>query len=44
MSDNKTLRSQQDVSRISLSEDYEVEYWTEKFGISEEKLREAVKA
>jgi hypothetical protein len=44
MADDKTLRSPQDASRISLSEDYEVRYWTQKFCISEERLREAVKA
>ena len=44
MADDKTLRSPQDASKISLSEDYEVAYWTKKFGVSAEKLREAVKA
>lgn len=44
MADDKTLRSPQDASKISLSEDYEVAYWTKKFGVSVEKLREAVKA
>ncbi|MBV1687815.1 DUF3606 domain-containing protein [Novosphingobium sp. G106] len=44
MSDNKTLRAPQDASRISLSEDYEVDYWTGKFGVSRDKLADAVKA
>ena len=44
MSDDKTLRAPQDAARISLSEDYEVEYWTGKFGISRDQLADAVKA
>ncbi len=44
MADDKTLRSPQDSSRIALGEDYEVEYWTKKFGVSREKLANAVKA
>ena len=44
MSDNKTLRAPQDASRIAMGEDYEVEYWTGKFGVSKEKLQEAVDA
>jgi hypothetical protein len=44
MADDKTLRSPQDASRIALSEDYEVDYWTRKFGISEQRLRDAVQA
>jgi hypothetical protein len=42
MADDKTLRSPQDRSRIAMGEDYEVRYWTEKFGVSHERLREAV--
>lgn len=44
MADDKTLRSPQDASKISLSEDYEVVYWTKKFGISADGLRDAVNA
>ena len=44
MSDNKTIRGPQDASRISLNEDYEVDYWAGKFGVSREKLAEAIKA
>ncbi|MDQ3052053.1 MAG: DUF3606 domain-containing protein [Bacteroidota bacterium] len=32
----------QDRSRISLSEKWEVNYWTESFGISKEELEQAV--
>jgi hypothetical protein len=42
MSDDKTKRSPQDSSRINLSEDYEVRYWTEALGISTDRLREVV--
>ncbi len=44
MADDKTLKSAQDRSRIALGEDYEVAYWTKKFGVSREKLQEAVDA
>jgi hypothetical protein len=43
MSDDQSKRGPQDRSRISLSEDYEVRYWSEKFGVSKERLAEAVK-
>lgn len=42
MSDDPTNRGGQDKQRISLSEDYEVRYWTDKFGVSREELRDAV--
>jgi hypothetical protein len=44
MSDNTTLRGPQDRSRIALGEDYEISYWTAKFGVSRDRLEEAVKA
>ncbi|MGE6695192.1 DUF3606 domain-containing protein [Sphingobium limneticum] len=44
MADDKTLRSPQDSSRIALGEDYEVEYWTKKFGVTRDELEKAVKA
>jgi hypothetical protein len=43
MSDDLTNRGEPDRSRIALGEEHEVRYWTKKFGISEEKLRSAVK-
>jgi len=42
MSDDKTNRGSQDRSRINLSEGYEVRYWTDALGISEERLRQLV--
>jgi hypothetical protein len=44
VADNKTLRGTQDSSRIAMGEDYEVEYWTEKFGVSRDALQKAVDA
>jgi hypothetical protein len=44
MADNKTLRAPQDSSRIAMGEDYEVQYWTDRFGVSRERLQEAVDA
>lgn len=42
MADNRTLRGPQDSSRIAMGEDYEVEYWTDKFGVSRDELQKAV--
>lgn len=42
MSDDKTNRAPQDASRINLSEDYEVQYWTNRFGVSKDRLRSTV--
>lgn len=44
MSDNKTLRTPQDSSRIAMGEDYEVRYWTNKFGVGRDELQRAVDA
>ena len=43
MADDRTLRGPQDRQRINLSEDYEVTYWSKKWGISREQLAEAVR-
>ena len=43
MSDDKNDRGPGDRSRISLEEDYEVRYWAERWGITEEELAQAVK-
>ena len=42
MTDNTEDRGPQDRSRISLGQDYEVRYWSQRFGINEEQLRAAV--
>ncbi len=42
MTDDRTNAGGQDRQRISLTEDYEIRDWSQKFGVSEERLREAV--
>lgn len=42
MTDDKSNTGGQDRSRIALGEDYEVRYWTDALGVTEEKLREVV--
>lgn len=44
MSDDKNERAPQDASRIAMGEEYEVRYWTRRFGVSEVRLQEAVDA
>ena len=44
MSDDKNNRGPQDRARISLTEDYEVRYWTGKFGCTPAELQAAVNA
>jgi hypothetical protein len=42
MSDDKNKRDFRDRDRINTSEAYELQYWSEKFGISQDKLKEIV--
>jgi len=42
MTDDKKNTGEPDRSRINLREDYEVRYWTERFGVSKEQLATAV--
>lgn len=42
MADDKTNRGEPDRSRINLNEEYEVRYWTEKFGVTKEQLAVAI--
>ena len=42
MDDDKSNRGPQDAARINIHEDYEVEYWTKKFGVSRSELEAAV--
>lgn len=44
MSDNLQDRGSQDRSRINVNEPWELRYWTKELGLSEDELREAVKA
>ncbi len=43
MADNKKNIGKPDRDRISLSEDYEVQHWSKKFGVSTGELKKAVK-
>jgi hypothetical protein len=43
MPDDKTMLAPKEANLISLTEDYEVEYWTERFGITRERLAAAVR-
>jgi hypothetical protein len=43
MVDDKNERRPQDSSRVNVNEEYEVQYWTNKLGISREKLISTVK-
>jgi hypothetical protein len=42
MTDDKSKRGPQDRSRVNLSEDYEVRYWSKKFKVTPDLLRAAV--
>ena len=42
MADDTTKTAPQDASRINIHEDYEVRYWTKRFGVTAEQLRAAV--
>lgn len=44
MADKTEDRGPQDRARISMDQDYEVRYWSEKFGVGEEQLRQAVES
>jgi hypothetical protein len=44
MADSTEHRGPQDRSRINMNQEHEVRYWTEKFGVSREKLERAVQA
>jgi len=43
MADDPTLTRPRDAQRVNVSQEHELRYWTEKFGVSAEALRDAVK-
>lgn len=43
MADDASKRGPQDRSRINTNEDYEVRYWSQKFGVSPQQLKAAVR-
>lgn len=42
MADDRTKRGPQDRSRVNTSEEYELRYWSEKWGVSPEQVKAAV--
>jgi len=42
MPDDPTKKRPQDSSRINTNEKYELQYWAEKFGVTPERVRQAV--
>ena len=42
MSDDRSKKGLQDRTRINTGEDYELRYWSEKFGVSQDRLKAAV--
>ena len=44
MSDNLHIRRPQDPTKINIHESWEVRYWTQHFGVSEQQLKAAVNA
>ena len=44
MADDTKQRHGQDRNRIDLDQDYELRYWTRELGVTEEELKQAVRA
>jgi Protein of unknown function (DUF3606) len=42
MSDDRTKRGPQDAARVNVHEKWELDYWTEKLGVTEQQLKDAV--
>ena len=42
MADDKSKTGPQDASRVNVHERYELEYWSKRFGVTSERLKEAV--
>lgn len=42
MPDDRSMKGPQDSSRVNVNEDYELSYWTKRFGVSAEELKRAV--
>ena len=42
MPDDKTKRGPQDRAKINVQEKYEMDYWSRKFGVTPDQLRNAV--
>lgn len=44
MSDDLNIRRPADAEKVNVHEDWEVRYWTTRFGVTEDQLRAAVAA
>jgi hypothetical protein len=44
MADDKEKKDFRDRKRINVDEEYEVQYWSDKFGVTPAKLKAAIKA
>ncbi|WP_082474329.1 DUF3606 domain-containing protein [Chryseobacterium sp. Leaf201] len=44
MSDDLDKRRPQDATKVNVNESWELDYWSKKFGVTKERLKEAVKA
>ena len=42
MTDDRTKKGIQDRTRINANEDYELRYWSERFGVTQDQLKTAV--
>ncbi len=40
--DDKNKKGPQDASRVNVNEDYELQYWSERFNITRDELKKAV--
>lgn len=43
MSDNKNVKGPGDSQRINVNEEYELQYWSSKFGVSKDQLRATIR-
>lgn len=42
MADNLNNRGPQDAARVNVNEEWELDYWSKKFGVSREALKDSV--
>lgn len=43
MTDDLTKKAPADAKKVNVNEDWELKYWTKKFGVTEKQLKDAVK-
>lgn len=44
MSDNLKIKQPADMTKVNISQEWEVDFWCKKFGITKDKLKQAVAA